>query len=40
MADNRHLEKSKNGLIWATAWPICAEYGNMIHIYHVKRSAV
>jgi len=27
MANGRHLEKSKNGHISATAWPIGAKYG-------------
>jgi len=32
MADGRHLEKSKNGHIFATVWPIGTTFGMMTHI--------
>jgi len=32
MADGRHLKKSKNGHISATAWPICTKFGTVTHI--------
>jgi len=32
MADGRHLEKSKNGYISATVWPIGTKFGTMTHV--------
>jgi len=37
MADGRHRQKSKKGHISATAWPIGAKYGTVIHIYSENR---